>query len=257
MDTEEKPAKPEGVNSEAAQPAAPGLKVVESYTPRLRSGAEGAGQTMIDPLTKRVIPVEQANEHMRIELMDPMWKKQSRRAARARRHHQPGERRGDERHDPPHARLTGEGAGAQARTAAARAGGLRARDRRAAQAPAHARHGHSSTAACPGCVCCCACCCVCACYACCACCSVWCGSSTKTTDGWHADPSCQSACARHACYAWYAHANAGHACYTHAHAGNPQHANAQYAYAEYARHAHFARHARHARYAHAHDGRYG
>lgn len=77
MDTEEKPAKPEGVNSEAAQPAAPGLKVVESYTPRLRSGAEGAGQTMIDPLTKRVIPVEQANEHMRIELMDPMWKKQT------------------------------------------------------------------------------------------------------------------------------------------------------------------------------------
>ena len=77
MDTEEKPAKPEGVNSEAAQPAASGLKVVESYTPRLRSGAEGAGQTMIDPLTKRVIPVEQANEHMRIELMDPMWKKQT------------------------------------------------------------------------------------------------------------------------------------------------------------------------------------
>ena len=43
MDTEEKPAKPEGVNSEAAQPAAPGLKVVESYTPRLRSGAAAAG----------------------------------------------------------------------------------------------------------------------------------------------------------------------------------------------------------------------
>lgn len=77
MDTEEKPAKPEGASSEAAPPAAPGLKVVESYTPRLRSGAEGAGQTMIDPLTKRVIPVEQANEHMRIELMDPMWKKQN------------------------------------------------------------------------------------------------------------------------------------------------------------------------------------
>lgn len=77
MDTEEKPAKPEAAQSEAAQPAAPGLKVVESYTPRLRSGAEGAGQTMIDPLTKRVIPVEQANEHMRIELMDPMWKKQN------------------------------------------------------------------------------------------------------------------------------------------------------------------------------------
>ena len=39
--------------------------------------ATAAQQTMVDPLTNRVIPVEQANEHMRIELIDPMWKKQN------------------------------------------------------------------------------------------------------------------------------------------------------------------------------------
>lgn len=52
-----------------------GLKVVESYEPRLKSGSE-MPRTMIDPLTHRVIPLEQANEHLRIELIDPMWKKQ-------------------------------------------------------------------------------------------------------------------------------------------------------------------------------------
>lgn len=257
MDTEEKPAKPEGVNSEAAQPAAPGLKVVESYTPRLRSGAEGAGQTMIDPLTKRVIPVEQANEHMRIELMDPMWKKQT--AVRQERDATTNLASGAEMSDTIHRmrasqekelglkraqpqpaqEASAQEIDEQLKRQRMRAMGIpppppapavSAAVPAAVSAPAMpAAPAALSGAAAP----------------------------PKPPMAGHADPSCQSACARHACYAWYAHANAGHACYTHAHAGNPQHANAQYAYAEYARHAHFARHARHARYAHAHDGRYG
>ena len=52
-----------------------GLKVVDNYEPRLKSGVE-VPRTMIDPLTHRVVPLDQANEHLRIELIDPMWKKQ-------------------------------------------------------------------------------------------------------------------------------------------------------------------------------------
>lgn len=53
-----------------------GLKIVENYEPKLKTDTTAAPKTMLDPLTKRLIPVEQANEHMRIELIDPMWKKQ-------------------------------------------------------------------------------------------------------------------------------------------------------------------------------------
>ena len=73
MDTAEKP---EEAKKESALSGS-GLKIVDSYTPRLKTSAASAQQTMVDPLTNRVIPVEQANEHMRIELIDPMWKKQN------------------------------------------------------------------------------------------------------------------------------------------------------------------------------------
>ena len=69
METEEsQPAQTATVTSE-------GLKVVDQYEPRLKSGMD-MPRTMIDPLTHRVIPLDQANEHLRIELIDPMWKKQ-------------------------------------------------------------------------------------------------------------------------------------------------------------------------------------
>ena len=69
METEEpQPTQTATVTSE-------GLKVVDQYEPRLKSGVD-MPRTMIDPLTHRVIPLDQANEHLRIELIDPMWKKQ-------------------------------------------------------------------------------------------------------------------------------------------------------------------------------------
>ena len=74
MDTAEKP---EEVKKEEKEASGSGLKIVDSYTPRLKTSTTTAQQTMVDPLTNRVIPVEQANEHMRIELIDPMWKKQN------------------------------------------------------------------------------------------------------------------------------------------------------------------------------------
>ena len=74
MDTTEKP---EEVKKEEKEASGSGLKIVDSYTPRLKTSTTAAQQTMVDPLTNRVIPVEQANEHMRIELIDPMWKKQN------------------------------------------------------------------------------------------------------------------------------------------------------------------------------------
>ena len=73
MDTAEKP---EEAKKEEKEASGSGLKIVDSYTPRLKTSTT-AQQTMVDPLTNRVIPVEQANEHMRIELIDPMWKKQN------------------------------------------------------------------------------------------------------------------------------------------------------------------------------------
>lgn len=50
--------------------------MVDSYEPRLKEVSSQLPKTMVDPLTHRVIPVEQANEHVRIELIDPAWRKQ-------------------------------------------------------------------------------------------------------------------------------------------------------------------------------------
>lgn len=73
MDTSEKESAPSSVPTQGL-PA--GLKIVDKYEPKLKTGQTEAPKTMLDPLTKRLIPVDQANEHMRIELIDPMWKKQ-------------------------------------------------------------------------------------------------------------------------------------------------------------------------------------
>ena len=86
METSERSITPPSVNMtnpvQTTQPtsssssSSSGLKIVENYEPKLKTDSTVAPKTMLDPLTKRLIPVEQANEHMRIELIDPMWKKQ-------------------------------------------------------------------------------------------------------------------------------------------------------------------------------------
>ena len=85
METSERSITPPSVNMtnpvQTTQPtssssSSSGLKIVENYEPKLKTDSTAAPKTMLDPLTKRLIPVEQANEHMRIELIDPMWKKQ-------------------------------------------------------------------------------------------------------------------------------------------------------------------------------------
>ena len=56
------------------------IKVVTDYTPRVAGGGGPSGpMTMIDPLSGRVIPVEEMSEHMRVQLMDPRWRIEQRR----------------------------------------------------------------------------------------------------------------------------------------------------------------------------------
>lgn len=48
------------------------LKVVSHYAPRLASAGTAKGaMTMIDPISGRVLPVEEMSEHMRVQLLDP------------------------------------------------------------------------------------------------------------------------------------------------------------------------------------------
>jgi splicing factor 3A subunit 1 len=45
------------------------------------AGPGGQHANYVDPQTGRVIPIEQASEHLRIELLDPAWREQTARAA--------------------------------------------------------------------------------------------------------------------------------------------------------------------------------
>ena len=60
---------PSGVSSS-------GLKVVEHFEPSLKGSSSAGPKVMFDARTQRYVPTEQVNEHVRIEQMDPAWKKQ-------------------------------------------------------------------------------------------------------------------------------------------------------------------------------------
>lgn len=49
------------------------ITVRTNYVPRVGGQAQPAVRHFVDPRTGRSIPIEQASEHMRVELMDPKW----------------------------------------------------------------------------------------------------------------------------------------------------------------------------------------
>ena len=56
------------------------LNIVSDYTPRMASGGPASGpMTMIDPISGKVILVDEMSEHMRVQLMDPRWRIEQKR----------------------------------------------------------------------------------------------------------------------------------------------------------------------------------
>ena len=56
------------------------LNIVSDYTPRMAgSGPTSGPMTMIDPISGKVIPVDEMSEHMRVQLMDPRWRIEQKR----------------------------------------------------------------------------------------------------------------------------------------------------------------------------------
>jgi splicing factor 3A subunit 1 len=62
------------------------IKVVTNYKPRMAgqggagtNGSGSSGMMTIDPVTGKAVPLDQLEEHMRIQLLDPKWKEEQRR----------------------------------------------------------------------------------------------------------------------------------------------------------------------------------
>jgi splicing factor 3A subunit 1 len=54
------------------------INVVTDYTPRM-AGTTAGPMTMVDPVSGKVIPVDEMSEHMRIQLMDPRYRIEQKR----------------------------------------------------------------------------------------------------------------------------------------------------------------------------------
>ncbi|KAK6353426.1 SF3a splicing factor complex subunit, variant 2 [Orbilia brochopaga] len=75
-------ARAEAARAEAKGSVAP-MKIRNDYVPRAAAAAanrRGAAQTTICPNCKQDIPLDELEQHMRIELLDPRWKEQRARA---------------------------------------------------------------------------------------------------------------------------------------------------------------------------------
>lgn len=60
----------------------PDIKVVADYRPRMAPQAGSGpttGMTMLDPISGRVMPVDEIGEHMRVQLLDPRWRVEQQR----------------------------------------------------------------------------------------------------------------------------------------------------------------------------------
>ena len=56
------------------------LNVVSDYTPRMAGSGPNTGpMTMVDPISGKIIPVDEMSEHMRVQLMDPRWRIEQKR----------------------------------------------------------------------------------------------------------------------------------------------------------------------------------
>lgn len=64
----------------------PDIKIVSDYKPRIAgsagvssSSSSSSTATMLDPISGRMIPVDQMEEHMRVQLLDPKWREEQKR----------------------------------------------------------------------------------------------------------------------------------------------------------------------------------
>eukprot|EP01038_Epipyxis_sp_PR26KG_P004049 gene4049-5791_t len=56
------------------------FKVVSNYQPRIAGSANSENtKVMVDPISGKVIPVDQMEEHMRVQLLDPKWRLEQKR----------------------------------------------------------------------------------------------------------------------------------------------------------------------------------
>jgi splicing factor 3A subunit 1 len=56
------------------------INVVSDYQPRMaQKASSGAPMTMVDPLSGKVVPVDEVGEHMRVQLLDPRWRLEQQR----------------------------------------------------------------------------------------------------------------------------------------------------------------------------------
>jgi hypothetical protein len=55
-----------------------GMNIVSDYAPRIAS-LQPKTMTMIDPLSGKVLPVEDVGQHMRVQLIDPRWRVEQQR----------------------------------------------------------------------------------------------------------------------------------------------------------------------------------
>ena len=56
------------------------FNVVSDYAPRMAgSGLTSGPMTMVDPISGKIIPVDEMSEHMRVQLMDPRWRLEQKR----------------------------------------------------------------------------------------------------------------------------------------------------------------------------------
>ena len=49
------------------------MNIVSDYAPRI-SGQQTKAMTMVDPLSGRILPVDEMGQHMKVQLLDPRWK---------------------------------------------------------------------------------------------------------------------------------------------------------------------------------------
>lgn len=55
------------------------LNVVTDYAPRVAGSGPSGPLTMVDPISGKIIPVDEMGEHMRVQLMDPRWRIEQKR----------------------------------------------------------------------------------------------------------------------------------------------------------------------------------
>ncbi|CAM9217321.1 unnamed protein product, partial [Phaeothamnion confervicola] len=88
MEVEEGPAAVSAVTAPSlAADDLEGIRVVEDYRPAVATAGDNVQlpDNVIDPITGRIVPVSELSDHMRVQLLDPKWREDQRRAQEKQR----------------------------------------------------------------------------------------------------------------------------------------------------------------------------